>query len=224
MTNHPNDEAPRRPRNPRGEGNRLRDDILDAAATVLREESEAAITLRALARHIGVSAPSIYRHFTDRHAIMQELAENAFADFGELLRGTDSTDSAADTGRADPVEHLRGVCARYLRFAAEEPHHYRLMFGGVWNASQALQTRTDPEDLARLRRLGLDTLQVLVDAVDACVRAGASRSTDTTRDATALWVALHGLAELRHTTPLFHWPDQLEDDLVDRLARLQTDE
>jgi len=211
MTSPPTGENGRRARNPRGEGNRLRADILDAAATVLRNESEAAVTLRALARHIGVSAPSIYRHFPDRDAIMQELAETAFADFADLLRGA---------GGTDPVQHLDEVCSRYLRFAQEEPHHYRLMFGGVWNAAQAFETRTTPEDQARLRRLGLDTLQVLVDAVDACVRAGTSSSTDTTRDATALWVALHGLAELRHTTPLFHWPKQIENDLVSQLARL----
>jgi len=208
------DQPSRRTRNPRGEGSRLRTDILDAAATLLREESEAAVTLRALARHIGVSAPSIYRHFADRDAIIQELTENAFADFADLLHGA---------GGTDPVTHLFEVCSRYLRFAEEEPHHYRLMFGGVWNAAQTLQTRTAPDDQARLRRLGLDTLQVLIDAVDACVETGASSSTDATRDATAVWVALHGLAGLRQTTPLFRWPDQIEDDLVRQLARLQPD-
>jgi len=205
------DEPPRRARNPRGEGSRLRGDILDAAAALLREESEAAVTLRAVARQIGVSAPSIYRHFADRDAIMQELTETAFADFADLLRSA---------GGTDPAEHLHEVCSRYLRFAHEEPHRYRLMFGGVWDAAQALEGRTALEDQDRLRRLGLDTLQVLIDALHACAEVGASSSTDTARDATALWVALHGLADLRHTTPLFPWPERIETDLVTQLARL----
>jgi len=50
---------------------------------------------------------------------------------------------------------------------------------------------------------------------------GASRSTDPFTDATALWVALHGLAQLRSAATSFPWPPGVLDVLVDRLARLR---
>ena len=62
---------------------------------------------------------------------------------------------------------------------------------------------------------------VLVSVLDDCVRSGASRSTDPFLDATALWVALHGLAQLRAATALFPWPPDVLDVLVDRLAQLR---
>lgn len=52
--------------NPRGQGPRLRQDILDAATALLGREPAVAVTLRAIARQAGVAAPSIYAHFPHR--------------------------------------------------------------------------------------------------------------------------------------------------------------
>src|SRR6266700_821441 len=61
----------RRQRNARGQGARLTQDIVSAAlALIEREGSDEAVTLRAVAREIGIAAPSIYNHFPDRDAIV----------------------------------------------------------------------------------------------------------------------------------------------------------
>jgi len=89
----------RRQRNPRGEGARLRAEILQAASTLLDETGdESAVTLRAIARTAGIAAPSIYTHFPDREAVL------------------------------DPVERLYAGCRAYLAFAAERPERYQLIF------------------------------------------------------------------------------------------------
>ena len=104
-----------RERNRRGEGSRLRADILAGATQLLEQTgSEEAVTLRAVARQVGISAPSIYPHFPDREAIVDAIVNDAFSDFNSAI--TDAADAASG-----PVARLRAGCAAYLLFAAERP-------------------------------------------------------------------------------------------------------
>src|SRR5690348_4662738 len=101
-----------RERNRRGEGGRLRADIVRAGADLLDESGdEQAVTLRAVARRVGITAPSIYAHFADRQAILLAVAVEAFAELHEQL------ELARDGADADPVARLRAACAAYLEFA-----------------------------------------------------------------------------------------------------------
>lgn len=199
-----------RTRNRRGEGARLRTDILAAAADLLDETGdEQAVTLRAVARQVGISAPSIYSHFADRQAILFALAQQAFAELAERL---------AEAGGDDPVVRLRAVCAAYLDFAATRPQRYRVMFGGLWNAADAVaQAAITVEEATTL---GRQALQVITDALAGCVAAGRSTSNDPGADAVALWLGLHGLAHQRAVAPAFPWPDGITDRLIEPLAHL----
>lgn len=106
-----------RRRNARGEGGRLRDEIIAAATEILEETgSEDAITLRGVARQASVAAPSIYAHFTDREEIVAAVVAQAFGELDVALA------EAAGGG-------LRAICEAYLDFAAERPHRYRVAFG-----------------------------------------------------------------------------------------------
>jgi hypothetical protein len=69
--------------------------------------------------------------------------------------------------------------------------------------------------------LGMGAFGVLVEAVADCVTAGRSASTDPTADAAALWVGLHGFAQLQTAASLFPWPADLLRTITDRLALLQ---
>jgi AcrR family transcriptional regulator len=203
--------AESRTRNRRGEGARLRTDILAAAAELLDETGdEQAVTLRAVARRVGISAPSIYSHFADRQAILFALAQTAFAELTEQL-------SAAGGGE-DVVARLRAVCAAYLDFAATRPQRYRVMFGGLWNAAGAVAEAAITAEEATT--LGRPALLVLTDALAGCVAAGRSTSTDPGADAVALWLGLHGLAHQRAVAPAFPWPAGITRRLIDPLAHL----
>ena len=176
-----------RERNRRGEGGKLREEILVAAAGLLeREGNPESVTLRAVAREVGISAHSIYGHFEDREAIVFAVIAAALGDLLDALRAVDV---------ADPIERLRRIAHAYLAFAAGRPHRYRLLF-------DRLDVEHDdyPRDGARE-----DTFTALSDALQACVDAGLSTSTDTLGDATAIWVALHGFATLRSGIPQFPW-------------------
>jgi hypothetical protein len=70
---------------------------------------------------------------------------------------------------------------------------------------------------------GAESFALLVEGIEACVKAGASASTDVIADATAMWIALHGTVSLRTALPLFPWPDigKFVSELVLSLARIK---
>jgi len=193
-----------RRRNPRGQGALLRDEILRAAATMIEETgSEESVTLRSVAREVGIAAPSIYAHFPDREAIVDAVIDGAFAE----LSASVTTTLAVHT---DPVDRLFAGCQAYGRFATECPGRYRVLFG-----------RTPPPG-APMREVRMRAFQPLVDAVAEVARAGRSSSTDPFGDAMLIWTGLHGAVALRAAAPMFPWPplDAVIEELVRRLGKV----
>lgn len=183
-----------RVRNRRGEGARLRADILAAATGLLDRDGERAVTLRAVAREAGIATPSIYPHFPDRPAILLAVVRVAFAELAHRL----GTAVGAADGAARPYAAGRA----YLDFATTHPRRYRAMFGSAY-----------PLDL------GVLVLRLFTGALTDCAAAGHSASTDPTADAIALWLCLHGMAHQRtviHTAP---WSTDLVPHVVTSLAR-----
>jgi AcrR family transcriptional regulator len=203
--------ATSRPRNRRGEGARLRDDIVDAAVELLDETgNQSAISLRSVARRIGIAAPSIYRHFPDQPAIMLAVVRRAFGELEAYLR--DAIVAAGD----DPRRRLYTCCNAYLDYAREHPERYRTMFGGGWMPSLTDTSVTVQE----VEALGDACLRLLTDALHDCVAAGQSHITDIAADSVALWLGLHGLAHQRAVTVSYPWPPDIADRIITALAHL----
>src|SRR3954467_10582173 len=111
---HAESVTPPRVRNRRGEGARLRDDIVAAAVELLDEHGdESAITLRSVARRVGIAAPSIYRHFPDQPAIMLAVVQQAYAELNERLL------AARDAAGPDPRRQLFALGSTYLEVAEQ---------------------------------------------------------------------------------------------------------
>ncbi|MEU0955891.1 TetR/AcrR family transcriptional regulator [Streptomyces niveus] len=201
-----------RARNRRGEGGRLREDIIAAAVELLDEAGdERAITLRSVARRVGIAAPSIYRHFPDQPAIMLAVVQGEFAELRNSLLS-----SVAKAGD-DPRRRMYAVCEAYLEFARVHPERYRTMFGGLWMPDLNDSSLTK-EDLASL---GDESMRILVDTLGECAAAGQSTSTDPSSDAVALWLGLHGLAHQRAVAESFPWPPDIADRIITALAHLK---
>jgi AcrR family transcriptional regulator len=190
-----------RERNRRGEGGKLAADILAGATELLEQTgSEESVTLRAVARKVGISAPSIYAHFPDRAAIVEAIVDSAFRDFNDAI-------ATAIAGAGGPLGRLRAGCAAYLRFAADRPNRYQLLFerrdlvGEPGEASYAIR---------------IESFNALVESLQECVDAGISGSDDPVRDATAIWAALHGYATLQLMLPDFSWPNA--EAMLDRIV------
>src|ERR1700688_3883156 len=92
--------APRR-RARRGEGDRLREEILAAAEQLLIDRgSEDAVSIRAIADAVGVTPPSIYLHFADKEELFVAVCD---ARFEELSRRSAEAAAAA----TDPMDEVR---------------------------------------------------------------------------------------------------------------------
>jgi AcrR family transcriptional regulator len=194
---------PRRPRARRGEGDRLRAEILAATERLLVETGDAdRVSIRAVADAVGVTPPSIYLHFSDKSELLLVVCESRFAQFDRILL-------EAGGSAADPLVALRRKGRAYVQFGIENPEHYRLLFM-VRNAGD----RTFEEMPAAAAAFGH-----LVDDVSACMGAGAFSRADPQLVATGIWTGMHGLTSLLISAPAFPWPDL--DTMVDHVIDVQ---
>jgi AcrR family transcriptional regulator len=174
---------------------------------------EDAVTLREVARRVGVSAPSIYRHFDSPDAIISAVVEQSFSELTTQLR------LAVETER-EPVARLRAVGRGYVAFGLEQRLRYRILF----ERRRRREGPSPAEHAASIERMpGADAFAVLLEAMTDCVDAGCSSAPSALRAATELWVALHGYITLRPATQRFPWPerDELVESLMLRLARIE---
>ena len=193
----------RRHRNPRGQGARLTQDIVAGAlALIERTGSAEAVTLRAVAREAGIAAPSIYAHFPDRDAILMAVVARIFDEL------TAAIEQGQKSAGQDPAGRLVAGCEAYVAFGLEHPARYGVLF------SRQLPAAPDyckpvpiGPDGRPVPEFGAESFALLVQAIQDCVTAGVSASTDVVADATAVWVALHGTVSLHTALPRFPWPD-----------------
>ena len=80
------------------------------------------VTMRELGRRLGVSRAAAYRHFSDKSALLVAVAAAGFSRLGHRLGAIDPVASRSG------VEGLRRIGEEYVRFALENPAHYRLMY------------------------------------------------------------------------------------------------
>ncbi|HET6949152.1 MAG TPA: TetR/AcrR family transcriptional regulator [Acidimicrobiales bacterium] len=205
MTSPAAPTAGRRPRLPRGAGRQLRDEILTATERMLLETgSTQAVSIRAVADAVGVTPPSIYRHFADKTELIFEVCARHFTALEEHI-------ARACEGIGDPVERLAALGKAYIEFGVANPEPYRVMF----------MTRPDvaPEQYKGEMLASSNSFAVLMRCVQDCIDAGRFRP--EYRDAFALslgfWARVHGLTSLRVSKPDMAWPDdpRFIDDYTD---------
>ncbi|MGV0746031.1 TetR/AcrR family transcriptional regulator [Mycolicibacterium sp. XJ870] len=203
--------TPRR-RSRRGQGDQLRAEILDAVNRLLdRWGGDEKLTMRAVAQEVGVAAPSIYLHFSDK----AELVWAALADkYSQLAQQMSAAGLAA--AAAGPREKLRAQVHAYCRFALDNPGHYRLMY-------QVRQPIVDPE------RLGSHPAR----QVSGLLRAGLTASADAGyalalpvhQAAHTLWTGLHGMVSVQHSFAMSGSTEdllELADGLLDLVVARET--
>jgi AcrR family transcriptional regulator len=183
----------RRTQNPRGQGDRLRSDLLASTARLLAQNrSPDAVTLRGVAADAGVSPTAVYRHFADRDELLSEAIAWCWDRFDAALE-------VADTG--DPVADFRRQGEAYLRFAREEPGIYRVLFSHLAPAGRP--------------QAGRRVFQKLVDRVAALLGAGGDRR-DPHFVAVEVHTWIHGIADLAAFDPTLD--EEITARLLDELG------
>ena len=195
-----------RPRARKGEGDRLREEILRATEQLLiKTGDQEAVSIRAIAQAVGVTPPSIYLHFSDK-------TELIFAVCTRHFQALDAAIEDAAAGASDPLDELRARGRAYVRFGLDHPEQYRILFMSKPSAKPVAWSAEQMADNAAFLH-HLDAVQRAVDA------GGLGEAVDVSLVAIGLWATVHGIVSLLIAQPDFPWPDV--DDLVDHMLSTQ---
>lgn len=153
----------------------LRAALLEGAREMLSERGPVGFSLNALARRLGVSTAAPYRHFADRDALLDALADEGYLVFGAALE-------AAVAAGDDPRDRILRIGVAYLQFAADHPAVFEIMFR---------------DRQGRPHEVGPPTFQPVVDTVEEAREAGVLPSELSTLVLSRnIWATAHGLAVL----------------------------
>lgn len=178
--------APRRP-NPRGQGEKLRDEMITAAVRMLDElGDDEALSLRAVARAVKVAATSVYLHFSDRDALVLAAMQRCHE---ELVH----TGDEAEEAQPDPAAGLRARILAQADWVERHPGLYKVLHESKVH-----------------RRHGMPFKQVMVArtvaGVQRCMKAGLARRGDPAVVAIDLRTAVNGMLSQRINEPDLPWP------------------
>jgi len=150
-----------------------------AATRLFAERGYRGVTLRSLAKELGVSPMTPYRYFENKEELFAMVRTEAFRRFADAQRD-------AVAGITAPEDALRMLGRAYVSFAIDEPDAYHIMF-------ELLQAPagTYPELEAEQAR----AFSYLHAAVQASVEAGLLEG-ESLRRAHYLWAQIHGLVSL----------------------------
>ena len=102
----------------------LKEACVQAAREVIAEQGVEGLSMRDVARKLGISHQAPYRHFESRDHLLAEIMRRCFVDFADHL------DHRA--GSENTEEDLCSMGHAYLDYAQKKPLEYRLMFGTPW--------------------------------------------------------------------------------------------
>ena len=186
----------------RGQGEALRAEILAAATDLLAQTGDQeAVSVRAVAELVGVTAPSIYMHFKDKDELLDAVCAEHFAALGRAL-------AQATAESLDPIDRLMAQGRAYVRFALDQPEEYRL--------STMISGRPGSVDEV----IGDACFAELLASVAECTKAGVFPPAEDggLELGMRLWSAVHGIASLMVCKPWLPWGDT--DGLVDGILRV----
>ncbi|HNJ97555.1 MAG TPA: TetR/AcrR family transcriptional regulator [Ilumatobacteraceae bacterium] len=156
--------------------------LADTAFEVTRAEGIAALAVRDLARHLGVSPSAAYRHFPSRDHLVARVAQRARESLAQaMLAALGEVPNRRDPQRR-AIEQLGALGRAYVRFALAEP----LLFEAAFVRCDVPPDRADDPD----------AWQLLVDAIEAMVTTGAAPAARRADGAIIAWSGVHGLATI----------------------------
>ena len=158
----------------------LRAELLDHAERALERGGTNALSLRELAREAGVSHAAPRRHFADRQALLDALAEAGFERLGAALAG------AVAGAPEDFAERLIAVARVYVAFATEHAALLELMFAAKHGSG----------DASELREAGTRAFAAPLALVAEGQRTGDIVGGDLERVMLAAWAPIHGIATM----------------------------
>lgn len=209
--------APRRRRLPPEE---RRAQIVEAARALFAEDGLQQVSMRHIARRVGITQAAIYQHFEDKDAVLFAVAEGFFLHLIEAKERNFDGDLA-------PIDKLRMAMRTYIENGLAHPEEYRLVFmtdapglrrhapAKLTTADGAAEMPDDPEVQPSKGQIAYGHLQ---DIVRELIEDGHLRPGDPEIIAEAIWAAGHGVVSLLITHVDFIWtPEKLIETQIDMI-------
>jgi AcrR family transcriptional regulator len=183
---------------------------------LIEDGYESAVTLRGVARRVGIAPQSIYPHFASPDEIVQAVTIETFTELGRFI-------ADAKQGIELPRDRLVAGCRAYISFGVGNPNLYGLLFRRN-RLLRGQEPRPDALGEPDNRDPDAGPFAYLMDSVRLCIADGSSGATSVLSTAVQLWAAMHGLVLLRGNDYQFPWPDlaQTEVELISAIAKLRS--
>lgn len=190
--------------------------IIEAARTLFAEGGLAQVSMRNIARQVGITQAAIYQHFEDKDAILFAIAEEFFTRLMEdgMRRSLEVT---------DPVLRLKRGLRGYIEVGLARPDEYRLVFltnipGFKRRGMHRVPAGMEPSPVELTQ--GKIAYAFLADQVRDLILAGLLRKGDPDVMAEAIWAAGHGVISLIITHVDFPWA---REELIETQLRILFD-
>lgn len=169
--------------------------VLTAAAALANRDGFQAVTVSAVARHLGVQPASLYEHIQGKDALLDGLQQLALAELGSRISDTIAGRSGADA--------LRGLADSYRSYASEQP--------GAWTAIERPATRETAlsPGAAQVASLTL-----------AVIRGYPVPPDDVVHAARLVGATINGFLSLSRSDSFGHRPDAEDDSWASAMAAL----
>jgi AcrR family transcriptional regulator len=188
-----------RAKKPYHHGN-LREALVAEALAIITRKGPAALTLRSVARKLGVTQTAPYRHFASKDALIGAVAAQGF---DALLS---RVEQEVEASGSEPMARFQAIAFAYVDFALKHPAHFDVMYDA---RNEAVDQGTTVADLGR------SAFKLLIDLVVACQDAGLAASGNASRVAVEVWSFVHGLIVLHRNGLL---PRSLDETELRQLA------
>lgn len=165
----------------------LREACVAEALAIIGEAGVERLSIREVARRLGVSHQAPYKHFPSSDHLLAELVRRTFASFADHLEHRPRG--------ASPGEDMRCMGEAYFRFAMDHPLKYRLLFG---------TPLPDPAQHPGMMEEARKAFTVLLAGVAEMKGAGPLGMTnpDLQLDALFVWAVVHGMATILRSPAL----------------------
>jgi AcrR family transcriptional regulator len=165
----------------------LREACVQAAREVIAEQGIEKLSLRDVARRLGVSHQAPYKHFASRDHLLAEVMRRCYHGFAEHLDMRPRSDN--------PSDELHALGVQYLNYASKHPLEYHLMFSTPW---------PQPADHPELAREAAHAFSILRSVLNRVHGPSDQENDAVDIDSLYIWSAMHGLAGILQTSCISH--------------------
>ena len=160
----------------------LKEEFLTIAFEFIHTEDVDKLTLKVLSDATGTSRSAIYRHFSSKDALMEEIIRRGFEEFDAI------TSPILLNQELPLVDRFYNTSKIYIQWAKENPNLYRLLFGRKYAYIR--------EEILSIKEESCDAFGALKKAVEEGQRSGILKKEDSLRQSVVIWASLHGLSSL----------------------------